>query len=553
MRREKLVLKSIEAHLFLKDKEMPPSPAATKRQTKDEKATAKAKSKRVFETALEIAKQSPVKEPAIVAIEGSSGRTALIPIGRIKASPENPRTHFNEEALAELGQSLMEGQVCPLVVRSLPDGDYELIDGERRWRAAQAVGIVSLRAEIRDCTESEAALMRLVSFQREGLSPIEEARGLKLMICKYEVSQRELAAKLNCSQGHVGNRLRLLNLPPDWQDKVISGEITATHARELATWADLPKVLETLAENLEHNDFQEALSLALYEHSEQVEGAVYRDGLSVSLTFTDEQIAAIDVREVRHRWRPEFERRAFNIDLWEDLVNAQFEKRKNKANSKKVKESNTERAKPAKTAADKAKELSSRVAKWKLCWQKRVLAGWFDFDATVGDCFAFFVHASVKNEANWINGAIEPQYKVLFGAKAKSAKQVALFDEVVGLEMEIAKIRKLCSTVFANCELSPWRLITPGLIEHLMVHSKIDLSDAWTTWATRGDDFLESLLKLFQIDQLETLNKEWKLSAVGNTKSALIADMVDRFRQAKKVPAMPAILAKASAKDVTSW
>ncbi len=525
-------------------------------KTKEQKATDKAAAKREFDKALKISNREnvPVKEPAVVPIEGSAGHSAIIAVSLIKPSAENPRTHFDEAALKELGESLIQGQVCPLVVRRINDSEFELIDGERRWRAARMVGIVSLRAEIRECTEAEAALLRLVSFQRQDLSPIEEARGLQLMVQKYEVSQRELAAKLKVSQGHIGNRLRLLKLPDTWQSRVISGEITATQARELATWADLPNVLERLHELLEDgDDWNVALVDALEDLSEPVEGYLYREGVNITLTFTDEQLAQLDVRDVPNRWQTGTNRRAFNDNLYQELTAKLIEKKKKKVTSKQSKEVEADQAKPAKSQAEKTKELLSRVAKWKARWNQLVVAEWFKTEATTFDCVGLFAFASVQREGIRVFTSLEEAWPVAFGKKMDSRKDETQVYSAVRDIKDVEKLRILAAGLIQHGELSPWRMISPKALEHFAELAAINWSDKWIQFATRADDWLESLLRLFQVEQLEALNKEWRLAATGTNKAILIADMVNRFRESKKVPAMPSIVLKASAKDVTSW
>ncbi len=171
-----------------------------------------------------------------------------IPVDAITTSPRNPRKHFDEAKLRELGESIRAtGLAQPIVVRLLDDGAYELVAGERRWRAAKLIGLKHIAARIGTMNEAQADELRIVeNLQREDLSAIEEALGFREMIQTHGYTQTQLAARMGCSQGHVGNRLRLLNLPDVWQTRVITREIPATHARAILPYVEHPKLLDAI-------------------------------------------------------------------------------------------------------------------------------------------------------------------------------------------------------------------------------------------------------------------------------------------------------------------
>jgi ParB family chromosome partitioning protein len=160
----------------------------------------------------------------------------------LRPNPRNPRRRFVETDLEELTASIKaRGLIQPIVARPLPDvpGAFEIVAGERRWRAAQRAGLDEVPVvvvEIDDRASLEFAILENV--QRTDLNAIEEAAGYERLMSEFAYTQRELAEILGKSRSHLANTLRLLNLPPAVQDRVIAGEITAGHARALLAVRD---------------------------------------------------------------------------------------------------------------------------------------------------------------------------------------------------------------------------------------------------------------------------------------------------------------------------
>ena len=174
-------------------------------------------------------------------VEGQPQRSALqtLPIDAIQANPEQPRRAFDERALEELSRSIQEkGIVQPLVVRPLAGqhGKFEIVAGERRWRAAQLARLGVLIRTFSDQEVLEVAIIE--NIQREGLNAIEEAAGYKQLIERFGHTQEKVADALGKSRSHIANLLRLLTLPQDVQNMVIAGTISAGHARALVTAPD---------------------------------------------------------------------------------------------------------------------------------------------------------------------------------------------------------------------------------------------------------------------------------------------------------------------------
>lgn len=166
------------------------------------------------------------------------GKLMYIPVDMIYPNPRNPRKNFDPEAMAELVASVRQvGILQPVVVVRDEDENltrYRLVAGERRYRAAKEAGVTELPAVIKELTpEQELEVMIIENLQREGVDPIEEAQGMRALLDEGGYTQEALAVKLGCSQGHIANRLRLLELPESVQQNISRGIIGPGHAKEL--------------------------------------------------------------------------------------------------------------------------------------------------------------------------------------------------------------------------------------------------------------------------------------------------------------------------------
>lgn len=176
----------------------------------------------------------------------TSGKTAESPsdesgvlyvnINDIKPNASQPRKNFDEEKLEELAASIeRHGLIQPIVLRRLGKG-YEIVAGERRWRAARIAGLKDVPCIVKELTEEENMLLAIIeNMQREDLNPIEEAEGLKQMIDTYGLTQEQVSYSVGKSRPYITNSLRLLKLPGKVQDLTAEGKITTGHARALAS------------------------------------------------------------------------------------------------------------------------------------------------------------------------------------------------------------------------------------------------------------------------------------------------------------------------------
>lgn len=165
-----------------------------------------------------------------------------LPITALRPNPHQPRRRFDDDTLAELAQSIREkGILQPLIVRPAPGQPegFEIVAGERRWRAAQRAGLHEVPVLIRDFDDTEVLEIGVIeNIQREGLNPIDEAAAYRALIERFGRTQDKIAEALGKSRSHIANCMRLLNLPDPVQAMVVDGRLSAGHARALVTAAD---------------------------------------------------------------------------------------------------------------------------------------------------------------------------------------------------------------------------------------------------------------------------------------------------------------------------
>ena len=175
-----------------------------------------------------------------------SGGVVTLRLSEIEPNRDQPRKIFSEEALNELADSIREhGVLQPLLVRPLPGGSYQLVAGERRWRASRMAGLQEVPVVIREMDEEQAMEIALIEdLQREDLTAIEEATGYKQLMERYGMTQEQVAKRVGKSRPAIANALRLLNLPQKVMDMVGEGEVSPGHARALLAFDDQDRIVE---------------------------------------------------------------------------------------------------------------------------------------------------------------------------------------------------------------------------------------------------------------------------------------------------------------------
>lgn len=176
-----------------------------------------------------------VAETEATAAAGPSAAEQMVPIEKISPNPEQPRKRFEKSDLDDLAASIREkGVIQPLIVRRRDDGSFEIVAGERRWRAAQMAQQHELPVIVRSFTDVEVLEVAIIeNIQRADLNPIEEAAGYRQLMDKFGHTQEKMAEALGKSRSHIANLLRLLNLPEPVIDMVRGGDLSAGHARAL--------------------------------------------------------------------------------------------------------------------------------------------------------------------------------------------------------------------------------------------------------------------------------------------------------------------------------
>jgi ParB family chromosome partitioning protein len=159
----------------------------------------------------------------------------FLPLAKVESSVKQPRKHFDEVALAELAESIRQhGVLQPITARKLPSGSYQIIAGERRWRAARLAGLNEVPVRVIEADDRKAAELALVeNLQREDLSPLEEAQGLRGLIDEHGFTQERAAETVGKSRSYVTNSLRLFNLSEEVRQLLEDGKISAGHAKVL--------------------------------------------------------------------------------------------------------------------------------------------------------------------------------------------------------------------------------------------------------------------------------------------------------------------------------
>jgi ParB family transcriptional regulator, chromosome partitioning protein len=180
-----------------------------------------------------------------------AGSIRSLPVSSIDTNPRQPRTHFDEDSLADLVRSVAErGVIQPILVRALGNGRFELIAGERRLRAARQAGLSEIPALVKEASDDESLVLAIVeNVQRADLGPLEEAHAYRALIEEFSLRQEDVARRVGKSRPAIANSLRLLQLPQSVQAELAAGRLSAGHARALLS-LDSDRARETLAREI---------------------------------------------------------------------------------------------------------------------------------------------------------------------------------------------------------------------------------------------------------------------------------------------------------------
>ena len=252
----------------------------------------------------------------------------MVPIEKIEPREDQPRKSFDEDSLAELAGSISRyGLIQPITVRARDNGDYQIVAGERRWRASRIAGLAELPVRIVEADDVRTAQMALVeNLQREDLNPIEEAEGYRQLIEEFSMTQEEAAKSVGRSRPAVANSLRLLSLSPKVLDLVSEGELSAGHARALLPISD-PELQAVTADSVIKKGLSvrktEQLAAALVKSAEAADIPPSRElkidyAAEVSRKLTEALGRKVTLKEGRTGGR--FELQYYGDDDREELI-----------------------------------------------------------------------------------------------------------------------------------------------------------------------------------------------------------------------------------------
>jgi len=318
------------------------------------------------------------KPQKIVKLTKAEAGASAWSIDKLVPGKGNPRTEFDKVTLDELSDSLIKhGMIQAILCRpSKKKGFLEIVAGERRWRAAKLAKMKTVPITVRELDDREAMeIAVLENLQREDLPAIDEARGFAALLNGGAFTQDDLAKRLGKTQGYISNRIRLLELPPAWQQKVISGEISSTAARMLVPFERFPAVLKLCEKKLKQrwdgagdmpstSDWEEVIGDSVHHTGKLMTGWEWDEKSGRSFKIfkpTKEQKSELDIVEIKNMYgsKGETEQIAMNIKLWRRLQNEEIKRQKSKSNKKDDTKSKGSNGKPTNLtkAQQKAEDL----------------------------------------------------------------------------------------------------------------------------------------------------------------------------------------------------
>lgn len=253
--------------------------------------------------------------------------TSTLPINEIIPNKEQPRKTFDEGALQELADSItVHGVLQPLLVRPLLSGGYQLIAGERRWRASRMAGLKEVPVIIRELSDSEAMEIAIIeNLQREDLNPIEEAEGLQALIDKCDYTQEQVAVSVGKSRPAIANALRLLKLPEEVRQMTKDGEISAGHARALLAFDNQAIMYEAakqiVSDKLTVRDV-ERLAKRPTKSADKKQTAKRRDSFYDEVELSLTEVLGRRVKVYNGRSKGTLEIEFYSLDDLKDIANA---------------------------------------------------------------------------------------------------------------------------------------------------------------------------------------------------------------------------------------
>ncbi len=518
------------------------------------------KEKRVLDE-LTSGPRPPVKEPV---------QAVNLAMDEIVPSPFQVRQDFPEEEIRSLADSIQhQGQIMPIVVRvnkacTNGAGHFELIDGERRWRAICRLGWTTIQAEIQQHTDAQARAIVLASaLQRKDLNAIERAQAMRQAIDAGDAKgPTELARQLGLAQGTVSNLLRLLELPQAWQRRVISGEMSERHARAILPWKDCPLIMDeierfTRGEGTvdgpwnfaEHTvaDFEEELvRVAVEDNTRPMDGPSgdgqdydTKRGRRVAIfTPSAEQEKTLGIVTFNE------ERRATNVALWEQLQEAFLAGQAKDGDSETA---GTTPDKPKKAAKPdpeaQARQYAQRLYDFQIDWLRWLIVDQVRSLASESELLALLVFVSIEKDIGWIDFNAECQRAGIKRRRPKSGETtemtslLSLMADPLG-KGPVAVAGGIVAQMFWN-EEGPRKDTFDDLeVEQIALALGIDLEECWVS--TQCGPLSQRYWELHTAEQLYTLGRQLGVHGklpVAAKKGDLVKAFLDlKPTQTKQIP-----------------
>jgi ParB family chromosome partitioning protein len=254
--------------------------------------------------------EAPAAAPTTAASDAPDGTVRALPIEMLEPSPFQPRGPMEQAPLQELADSIREhGVLQPILVRPKPGGNgrhYEIVGGERRWRAAQLVPLHEIPVVVRDLGDREAMAAALVeNLQRQDLNALEEAEGYRRLVEEFALTQDALGQAVGKSRSHVANTMRLLQLPEEVQEHVLAGRLSAGHARAIMTAPDPGALAKRIIDEGLNVRQAEALTKQKPAEGKTSSGSKPRGRNAdiAALDFTDDEITLVRTRLDSTHWK----------------------------------------------------------------------------------------------------------------------------------------------------------------------------------------------------------------------------------------------------------
>lgn len=277
------------------------------------------------EPVLDLRDDEPEGKPGVKLAHQYGAEMLLLPLDLIRPSPDNPRKHFDPEELQKLVDGIKAiGVLQPVLVLPLFSGAHELVDGERRYRAAKLAGLTVIPAQVREMSPKEVALARLeANAKHKDINPVEKALAIQRAVEAQGATQEEIGRALGIEQGTVSNHLRMLKLPEKWQELVINGTLTEAHTRHVMPYLDYPAIMAELFGRAKEPgsvaQWQLEVLGVVHFKTETMEAAQSQWSHDRHFDVTPEILEKLKVIQVKARHGKGTVERATNVDLWNKL------------------------------------------------------------------------------------------------------------------------------------------------------------------------------------------------------------------------------------------